>query len=528
MPDWRPGSGQPHADYSAIRLGAPAGGPRHRAAALRVWGIAGATVLLALLLLPPTSPVSQPSHRLITDAVPGPVAVYHPHPQTRGDGVPPRRPSHWPLQRTGPDLWRVDAPPSGSGTGGAPASDAAHATGGTEAVVQLPVSRAALTAASLGLGLWLLLPVAVLVAVSRWRRPGAALRWGAASVAGDAGTPGEDAGDAGPPDADEYDWRSARGFLDPDRFVPIDEYVEEIPVRDATQDYAPEDEYDPEDEYIADGPSVPEDQDVPKDLYIPHDHYIAQDQGIPEAQFTEGQYIPENQYIPPDGQYVSEEQYSAQNEYAPGEDAGQRVLQPPFAPNGSQYSVAPAAAYRWLDVPYAEKEEAKEHGARWDPRHSSWYAPNAEPALVERWGRKHMESPRQVEIRRCSLVCFVCGASRWVVVPPPAPVEGPPDPPVRSPGGRGRGRGDRSSRGSGKPSRVLGRCARGASTAPQGCGQAYIRIRPTTIGVGPRPPSPLQTKATIVGKNEVYNRENLVGPFLVHKLLGPRPPPPLC
>ena len=29
---------------------------------------------------------------------------------------------------------------------------------------------------------------------------------------------------------------------------------------------------------------------------------------------------------------------------------------------------------------------------------------------------------------------------------------------------------------------------------------------------------------TIVGKNEIYNREHLVGPFLVHKLLGPLPP----
>ena len=35
-----------------------------------------------------------------------------------------------------------------------------------------------------------------------------------------------------------------------------------------------------------------------------------------------------------------------------------------------------------------------------------------------------------------------------------------------------------------------------------------------------------QTKVTIVGKTEIYNRENLIGPFLVHKLLGLRPPPP--
>ena len=30
-------------------------------------------------------------------------------------------------------------------------------------------------------------------------------------------------------------------------------------------------------------------------------------------------------------------------------------------------------------------------------------------------------------------------------------------------------------------------------------------------------------KVTVVGKNEIYNRENLVGPFSGHKLLGPRP-----
>ena len=33
-----------------------------------------------------------------------------------------------------------------------------------------------------------------------------------------------------------------------------------------------------------------------------------------------------------------------------------------------------------------------------------------------------------------------------------------------------------------------------------------------------------QTKVTIVGKNEIYNMETLVGPFLVHTLLPPPPP----
>ena len=45
-------------------------------------------------------------------------------------------------------------------------------------------------------------------------------------------------------------------------------------------------------------------------------------------------------------------------------------------------------------------------------------------------------------------------------------------------------------------------------------------------GVNPSlDPPPPQTKATIVGKNEIYNRENLIGPFLVQQLLGLRPPP---
>ena len=44
----------------------------------------------------------------------------------------------------------------------------------------------------------------------------------------------------------------------------------------------------------------------------------------------------------------------------------------------------------------------------------------------------------------------------------------------------------------------------------------------TAVGEAPPPP---QTKVTIVGKNKIYRRENLTGPFLVHKLLGPRPSP---
>ena len=41
------------------------------------------------------------------------------------------------------------------------------------------------------------------------------------------------------------------------------------------------------------------------------------------------------------------------------------------------------------------------------------------------------------------------------------------------------------------------------------------------------PPLDPPNKVTIVGKNEIYDREALVGPFLGHKILDPRPPLPL-
>ena len=43
-------------------------------------------------------------------------------------------------------------------------------------------------------------------------------------------------------------------------------------------------------------------------------------------------------------------------------------------------------------------------------------------------------------------------------------------------------------------------------------------------GGGEGVPPPPQTKVT-VGNNGVYHWENLIWSFLVHKLLGPRPPP---
>ena len=57
-------------------------------------------------------------------------------------------------------------------------------------------------------------------------------------------------------------------------------------------------------------------------------------------------------------------------------------------------------------------------------------------------------------------------------------------------------------------------------------GGGDVLERLTAIEGAPPPPRtpPLQTKVTIVGKNEIYRWENFVGPFLLHTLLGPSPP----
>ncbi|OEJ95214.1 DUF5710 domain-containing protein [Streptomyces thermolilacinus] len=39
----------------------------------------------------------------------------------------------------------------------------------------------------------------------------------------------------------------------------------------------------------------------------------------------------------------------------------------------------------WLDVPYAEKDAAKQGGARWDPAVKRWYAPRPGMAELARW-----------------------------------------------------------------------------------------------------------------------------------------------
>jgi hypothetical protein len=39
----------------------------------------------------------------------------------------------------------------------------------------------------------------------------------------------------------------------------------------------------------------------------------------------------------------------------------------------------------WLDVPFAEKDSAKQAGARWDPAARRWYAPHPGIAAIDRW-----------------------------------------------------------------------------------------------------------------------------------------------
>ncbi|MBA8825520.1 hypothetical protein FHX42_002871 [Saccharopolyspora lacisalsi] len=39
----------------------------------------------------------------------------------------------------------------------------------------------------------------------------------------------------------------------------------------------------------------------------------------------------------------------------------------------------------WLDVSFHEKDEAKRHGARWDPAEKRWYAPRPGMTALRRW-----------------------------------------------------------------------------------------------------------------------------------------------
>lgn len=45
----------------------------------------------------------------------------------------------------------------------------------------------------------------------------------------------------------------------------------------------------------------------------------------------------------------------------------------------------------YLSVPFAEKEEAKQYGARWDPDKKLWYSPDARRELIDRWPLQKIE-----------------------------------------------------------------------------------------------------------------------------------------
>ena len=66
---------------------------------------------------------------------------------------------------------------------------------------------------------------------------------------------------------------------------------------------------------------------------------------------------------------------------------GTRVDNAPRGGSGGGSSGgAPAKAQVFLNVPFAEKDEAKRLGARWDPARKKWYVPNGVDAeQFSRW-----------------------------------------------------------------------------------------------------------------------------------------------
>ncbi len=56
------------------------------------------------------------------------------------------------------------------------------------------------------------------------------------------------------------------------------------------------------------------------------------------------------------------------------------------APAAAAPSKPQGKAVTLLKVPYAEKDEAKQLGARWDPKRKKWYVPaGVDTAPFERW-----------------------------------------------------------------------------------------------------------------------------------------------
>ena len=73
---------------------------------------------------------------------------------------------------------------------------------------------------------------------------------------------------------------------------------------------------------------------------------------------------------------------------------------------------------QYLNVSFAEKDEAKLLGARWDNSKRSWYAPNGEPELIKKWGKSNVPpiTELQGENRDCgphALCIYFAPKSCW-------------------------------------------------------------------------------------------------------------------
>lgn len=77
-----------------------------------------------------------------------------------------------------------------------------------------------------------------------------------------------------------------------------------------------------------------------------------------------------------------------QDEHSKGNEGADRLANKAIGHTSCMYHT-PKKLY--LHVPYAQKDEAKALGARWDPKKKKWYIPNQCPhqdALLARWSRE--------------------------------------------------------------------------------------------------------------------------------------------
>lgn len=52
----------------------------------------------------------------------------------------------------------------------------------------------------------------------------------------------------------------------------------------------------------------------------------------------------------------------------------------------------------YLDVPYAQKDEAKSLGARWDPSKKKWYVPgNLDISVFKKWNKATSAAPSTIQ-----------------------------------------------------------------------------------------------------------------------------------